>query len=64
MKKRSMRAAINAKCKDCNYDPLDTGTWRQQIASCNSTDCSLHPFRPMPIKRKPKHDLMETHADA
>lgn len=48
--KRSMRKAVNLKCKDCNYDPLDRGTWRQQVGSCTATDCSLHEFRPKPSK--------------
>ena len=47
-KRPSMRAAINAKCKDCSYDPLDRGTWRQQVGACTDTECSLHPLRPMP----------------
>ena len=30
----SMRNAINAKCKDCLYDPVDGGNWRQQVEAC------------------------------
>lgn len=48
----SMRAAINAKCKDCIYDPISRGTWREQVAGCSSTTCPLHPLRPMPINAK------------
>ncbi len=40
------RAAVNAKCKDCIYDPCDTGTWRQQTDACTSTECGLWPVRP------------------
>ncbi len=38
--------AIDAKCKDCNYDELDVGTWRQQIERCEITDCALWEYRP------------------
>lgn len=33
--------AIEAKCKDCTYDPLDSGTWRQQVERCDITDCAF-----------------------
>ena len=42
--------AIDAKCKDCNYDPYSKGSWRYQIETCESNDCPLHPFRPLTIK--------------
>jgi hypothetical protein len=45
--KLSPMKAIAAKCRDCNYDPLDTGTWTQQIESCTSTDCALWEHRPV-----------------
>ena len=44
---RSLRAAIDAKCKSCIYDPLAGGTWREQVQGCSSADCPLHPFRPI-----------------
>jgi|GEM_PF-1462760 len=48
--KPSLRAAINAKCKDCTYDPLSGGgTWREQVAQCSSVNCPLWPVRPAPI---------------
>jgi hypothetical protein len=52
----SLRASINAKCKDCIYDPKSgQGTWREQVAGCLSPNCALYPVRPMPdIKRRPK----------
>ena len=40
--------AIELKCKDCNYDPLAKGSWVEQVASCASVDCPLHPYRPIP----------------
>lgn len=43
----SMRQAINAKCKECIYDPLaGLGAWRQQVEACASVNCPLHPVRP------------------
>ena len=47
----SRKAAIDAKCKDCTYDPLEVGGWRQQVAACTCTDCPLYAFRPMPRQR-------------
>lgn len=42
----SLRQAINAKCKDCTYDPVAPGTWRQQVTLCSVTVCPLWPVRP------------------
>ena len=45
----SLRGAINAKCKDCLYDPeCGGGTWREQIAKCSSISCPLWSVRPLP----------------
>ncbi len=41
----SMRAAINAKCEDCIYDPCDAGTWQEQVRNCTDTTCALHGHR-------------------
>lgn len=43
---RSLRKAIDAKCKDCIYDNCTSGTWRQQVESCTITDCPLYNVRP------------------
>ena len=44
----SLRAAINAKCKECIYDPIaGRGTWRQQVEACTSYRCPLYPVRPV-----------------
>ncbi len=51
-----MRKAINAKCKDCIHDPLDNGTWLEQVYLCTSEDCGLYGYRPIPQARKPKGD--------
>lgn len=43
------QSAIDAKCKDCLYDPgCGKGTWKEQIAQCMSTTCPLWPYRPAP----------------
>ena len=43
-----MRGAINAKCRECIYDPIGgTGTWRAQVEACTVHDCSLYPLRPV-----------------
>lgn len=47
----SFRKAVDAMCRRCSYDPLDIGTWRQQVGRCADSDCPLHPLRPMPQPR-------------
>lgn len=42
----SRKKAIDDFCKECNYDPLDKGNWRQQITACNMTTCPLYAYRP------------------
>jgi len=45
----SLRAAIDAKCKDCIYDDASgLGTWREQIARCTCVDCPIWPIRTGP----------------
>lgn len=47
----SLRKAINAKCRECLYDPLSgLGNWRQQVSACTSSECPLFLVRP---KSKP-----------
>ena len=48
----SRKAAIDAFCKECIYDPAAEGTWRAQVADCKSTACSLFPFRPLPTTKE------------
>jgi len=45
---RSLRSAINAKCRECIFDPKSPGTWREQVAQCSVPCCSLWPVRPAP----------------
>lgn len=43
----SLRGAIDAKCRECTYDPKSgAGTWRQQVTACTSRTCPLYPVRP------------------
>ena len=49
----SLRKAVNAKCRQCTYDPLDAGTAAQQISVCIDSDCPLHSVRPITTKRLP-----------
>ena len=47
----SLRSAIDAKCKDCIYDPGGgNGTWREQVEACASANCPLHSVRPISVK--------------
>ena len=49
-----LRAAIDAMCRQCLYDPKAAGLghWRQQIEACTDTGCPLFPVRPRTRARK------------
>ena len=47
----SRAGAIAAHCKECIFDELATGTWRQQVTACTFTACNLYPFRPVSKSR-------------
>ena len=49
----SLRSAVNAKCKECSYDPdaKGLGGWREQIAACGGVNCPLYDVRPVPRQR-------------
>ena len=53
----SLRAAIDRKCKDCTYDPMAPGNWRQQVQACTVTTCPLHPVRPQSRGTRAEEDL-------
>jgi len=38
--------AIDAKCRDCIYDPYSKGNWKQQVHGCQIVTCALWPYRP------------------
>ena len=48
----SLRKAIDEKCKDCIYDPMQPGSWRKQVDRCRDVTCSLHPYRPRSYANK------------
>ena len=52
-----LRNPINAKCRDCIYDPLDKGSAAQQISCCIFHDCPLHAVRPITAKVIPQQLL-------
>lgn len=49
---RSLRKAIDMKCKDCIYDDQSPGTWRIQVEECTITDCPLYNVRPKSKREK------------
>lgn len=49
--------SINAKCKDCIYDPKAGGTWRNQVTLCTSTNCALWDFRPVNEQERNKRRM-------
>lgn len=50
--RQSLRAAINAMCRQCIYDPNGSGTWRQQVEACTSPNCPLYPVRPVQMRKE------------
>ena len=44
----SLRSAIDGFCRQCIFDPLAPGRWREQVAACCDGGCSLHAVRAMP----------------
>lgn len=53
--KRSLRQAINDKCRECLYDPFSgAGTWRQQVETCTVQSCPLWPHRPVSGANRPE----------
>lgn len=46
MKRLSLRTAIDQHCKQCIYDNLCPGTWRQQVTLCTAKECALWEVRP------------------
>jgi hypothetical protein len=61
----SLRAAINAKCKDCIYDPLSgLGNWRQQVTLCQIKSCPLWPVRPLSSSERTANLAAESDVEA
>jgi hypothetical protein len=59
----SMRAAINAKCKDCIYDDCAPGNWRQQVQACTISTCSLWAYRPKSSSGKTEVSSVQNEAE-
>ena len=55
----SLRAAIDAACKQCIYDPQAPGGWRQQTHLCSCQRCPLWPVRPLSESAIPQRLLDE-----
>ena len=53
----SLRKAINQHCKDCVYDEIAAGTWRQQVTLCGVKSCALYDVRPKPTRPIPESVL-------
>jgi hypothetical protein len=34
-----LRALVDAKCRQCIYDPSNGGYWRQQVGACTVQSC-------------------------
>lgn len=52
MPRKSLRAAINALCKECIYDDEMEESWRQQVTDCTSKKCPLYTVRPKTTRKK------------
>ena len=49
----SLRRRINQNCRDCIYDEMAMGTWRQQMTLCTVNSCAFHEIRPKTTKPIP-----------
>lgn len=49
----SLRRRINQNCRDCIYDEMAMGTWRQQVTLCTVNSCAFHKIRPKTTKPIP-----------
>ena len=55
LSKPGLRGAVNAKCIECIYDPLDKGSWIDQVGKCTSPDCPLYNYRHQRKEATPDH---------
>jgi len=53
----SLRKCINEKCRDCIYDSIVPGTWRQQVTLCSVKSCALYDVRPKSTRPIPESVL-------
>lgn len=49
LSKKGRKAAIDAMCCNCIYDPIVAGhgSWRKQVEDCTSYTCPLYTYRPV-----------------
>ena len=57
MKGQSLRTAVDQHCKQCIYDNLCPGTWRQQVTLCAIKECALWNIRPKSTSAIPESVL-------
>ena len=43
----SIKQSVNENCKQCIYDPAESGNWREQVEACEMTRCPLFEHRPL-----------------
>lgn len=53
----SLRKAVNQNFKNCIFDNLAAGTWRQQVTLCSVNSCALYDVRPRTSSSIPKSVL-------
>ncbi len=61
--KAGRQGPINAKCAECIYDPIDAGTWKQQVEACTVTNCPLYRVRPIAYKSTEEETEEESNED-
>ena len=52
----SRKKAIEEMCKECIYDPAESGNWRQQVHMCENKECPLYLYRPKSSSLKDNQD--------
>ena len=50
--KKDLYRAVDLNCKNCIYDPLAGGTWREQVERCTVKTCAMFFFRPTSSGKK------------
>lgn len=45
-KQKGYKGKVWAKCVECIYDPMSTGSWVAQVTECTDTGCPLYSVRP------------------
>lgn len=53
MSARSLRSAIDAKCRDCGGSEGGARYWRLHVSACPVTDCPLWNVRPLARRNVP-----------